>query len=96
MGLVWLGATVSLLTFGGGMLLTTEWRGSGEAVAASSSFPCTVSSITDGDTFRCARGRSERDDQTRIRLSGVAARETDGTCQRGHPCPERLGGSCRG
>src|SRR5688500_10052947 len=89
--LAWLGATVSLLTFGGGMRLTSDWRGSGQAVAASfaasASFPCTVASITDGDTFRCAEtdagGR-----QLRIRLSGVAARETDGTCRAGHPCPE--------
>lgn len=49
-------------------------------------FTCTVASITDGDTLRCreadATGR-----QIRVRIAGIAARETDGTCQTGHPCP---------
>ena len=43
-------------------------------------FLCDVSSITDGDTLRCADG-------TRIRLHAVAARESDETCKSGHPCP---------
>lgn len=43
-------------------------------------FLCDVSSITDGDTLRCADG-------TRIRLHAVAARESDETCKPGHPCP---------
>lgn len=42
---------------------------------------CSVSRINDGDTLRCQDG-------TRIRLHAVAARETDGTCTPGHPCPE--------
>lgn len=50
------------------------------------SFTCSVDRITDGDTFRCmendANGR-----QIRLRLSGIAARETDGSCADGHPCP---------
>jgi endonuclease YncB( thermonuclease family) len=54
---------------------------------AGDGFTCTVASITDGDTFRCreteANGR-----QIRVRLSGVAARERDGSCTPGHPCPE--------
>lgn len=54
-----------------------------------SSFTCNVASITDGDTFRCseidARGR-----QIRLRVSGIAARERDGTCTDGHPCPAAL------
>jgi len=45
-----------------------------------SSFSCRVSSITDGDTLRCVDG-------TRIRLHAVAARERDGSCSPGHPCP---------
>lgn len=49
-------------------------------------FSCTVSSVTDGDTFRCAEtGQDGR--QIRVRLSGVAARERDGSCSPGHPCP---------
>ena len=41
---------------------------------------CEVSSVTDGDTFRCRDG-------IRIRLHAIAARETDETCSPGHPCP---------
>ncbi|RVQ68754.1 thermonuclease family protein [Croceicoccus ponticola] len=43
-------------------------------------FECRVSSITDGDTLRCWDG-------SRVRLNAVAARETNGTCSPGHPCP---------
>lgn len=43
-------------------------------------FACKVSRITDGDTLGCSDG-------TRVRLNAVAARETDGTCSPGHPCP---------
>lgn len=43
-------------------------------------FTCQVVSVNDGDTLRCADG-------TRIRLHAVAARESDGTCSPGHPCP---------
>lgn len=43
------------------------------------SFPCTVASVHDGDTFRCADG-------TRIRVAGIDARELDGSCAPGHPC----------
>lgn len=41
---------------------------------------CIVASITDGDTLRCRDG-------TRVRLHAVAARERDGSCSPGHPCP---------
>ena len=41
---------------------------------------CEVAYITDGDTLRCQDG-------TRIRLHAVAARESDGSCSPGHPCP---------
>ena len=57
------------------------------AEADSRSFSCTVASVTDGDTFRCAEtGLDGR--QIRVRLSGVAARERDGSCSTGHPCPD--------
>lgn len=42
---------------------------------------CAVAHINDGDTLRCHDG-------TRIRLHAVAAREIDGSCTLGHPCPE--------
>jgi endonuclease YncB( thermonuclease family) len=41
---------------------------------------CDVASVTDGDTLRCQDG-------VRIRLHAVAARERDGQCAPGHPCP---------
>ena len=45
------------------------------------SFACTPTKVWDGDgPIHCAEG-------PRIRLSGIAARETDGTCSPGHPCP---------
>jgi endonuclease YncB( thermonuclease family) len=53
--------------------------------AASGAFSCTVASITDGDTLRCAeRGPDGR--AIRVRLSGIDARERDGSCAVGHPC----------
>jgi endonuclease YncB( thermonuclease family) len=75
-----------LLFFGvfgaGSLYLQSAWRTSGGtvAIASTTKFTCEVAHITDGDTFRCADG-------TRVRLSGVAARESDGTCRPGHPCP---------
>lgn len=69
--------------FGAGLLyLQSASRTSeGSVVTVSTTdFTWEVAHITDGDTFRCADG-------TRVRLSGVAARESDGTCRPGHPCP---------
>lgn len=43
-------------------------------------FSCAVAYVNDGDTLRCQDG-------TRIRLHAVAARESDGSCSPGHPCP---------
>ncbi len=43
-------------------------------------FACDVAHVNDGDTLRCQDG-------TRVRLHAVAARETDGSCSPGHPCP---------
>jgi endonuclease YncB( thermonuclease family) len=49
--------------------------------AAGAMFACTPISVWDGDgPIRCQEG-------PRIRLEGIAAREMDGTCSRGHPCP---------
>ena len=50
-------------------------------VPAGQSFQCTPTRVWDGDgPIWCAEG-------PRIRLSGVAAKELDGTCEVGHPCP---------
>jgi endonuclease YncB( thermonuclease family) len=59
----------------------------GAAQLPSGTFTCTVASITDGDTFRCAETEADGK-QIRVRLSGVAAREKDGSCTAGHPCPD--------
>jgi endonuclease YncB( thermonuclease family) len=91
------GALAFSALFCGGMLATAgrplvnqALSGTGnllEGILPGERFTCTVESVTDGDTFRCqqtdASGR-----QIRVRLSGVAARETDGTCKPGHPCPD--------
>lgn len=52
------------------------------------SFTCEVSDVHDGDTLRCADG-------ARVRLHAVAARELDGTCSPGHPCPAASAESAR-
>lgn len=45
-------------------------------------FYCTPTHVWDGDgPIWCEEG-------PRVRLSGIAAREMDGTCSKGHPCPQ--------
>ena len=44
-------------------------------------FSCTPTRVWDGDgPIWCAEG-------PRIRIAGIAAREMDGSCSPGHPCP---------
>jgi len=51
-------------------------------VAAGLVFLCTPTLIADGDgPIWCAEG-------PRIRIAGIAARERDNSCRRGHPCPD--------
>lgn len=51
-------------------------------VPAGETFTCTPTAVWDGDgPIWCAEG-------PHIRLSGIAAREMDGTCSPGHPCPD--------
>jgi endonuclease YncB( thermonuclease family) len=50
-------------------------------VSAGRSFTCTPTAVWDGDgPIWCAEG-------PKIRIAGVAARETDGTCRSNQPCP---------
>lgn len=50
-------------------------------VPAGQTFDCTPTRVWDGDgPVWCAEG-------PRIRLSGIAAREIDGTCRDNQPCP---------
>ena len=51
-------------------------------VPAGQTFVCTPTHVWDGDgPVWCEEG-------PRIRLAGIAARELDGTCSRGHPCAD--------
>lgn len=50
-------------------------------IPSGQAFQCTPTRVWDGDgPIWCAEG-------PRIRLSGIAAREMDGSCSLGHPCP---------
>ncbi len=52
-----------------------------DALATGTPFSCTPVRVYDGDgPIWCAEG-------PRVRLAGIAAREMDGTCRPGHPCP---------
>lgn len=52
-------------------------------------FVCTPTAVYDGDgPIWCAEG-------PHVRLSGIAARELDGTCRRYHPCPRASGKASR-
>lgn len=58
-------------------------------IAAGATFTCTPTRVWDGDgPIWCAEG-------PRIRLKGIAAREIDETCRRGHPCPAASGQAAR-
>lgn len=68
-----LAGVVGWSVYGGKSATIADMSGAGQ-------FSCSVASITDGDTLRCADG-------TRVRIAGIAARERDGSCSPGHPCP---------
>jgi endonuclease YncB( thermonuclease family) len=54
---------------------------SAQVVSKGQTFTCTPTAVWDGDgPIWCAEG-------PKIRISGVAAREIDGSCSVGHPCP---------
>lgn len=77
----------STIALAGILAASVAWYALPGSAAAGDAFSCTVENITDGDTLRCAEsgadGRS-----IRVRLSGIAARERDGSCSPGHPCPD--------
>jgi len=47
-------------------------------------FTCIVADVHDGDTLRCAE-RASGGRQLRVRISGIDARELDGSCAPGIP-----------
>ena len=52
-----------------------------QVVPAGQTFRCTPTRVWDGDgPVWCAEG-------PRLRIAGIAARETDGTCRTNQPCP---------
>ena len=54
-------------------------------IAAGLVFLCTPTLVADGDgPVWCAEG-------PRLRIAGIAARERDNSCRRGHPCPDASG-----
>jgi endonuclease YncB( thermonuclease family) len=58
-------------------------------VAAGTHFSCTPVRVWDGDgPLWCAEG-------PRVRLAGIAARESDGSCRRGQPCPAASAAAAR-
>lgn len=59
------------------------------SILAATIFICTPIAVWDGDgPIWCEEG-------PKIRISSIAAREMDGTCRPGHPCPRASGESAR-
>lgn len=59
------------------------------AALAAAVFACTPVAVWDGDgPVWCKEG-------PRIRIANIAAREIDGTCRPGHPCPASSGLAAR-
>lgn len=57
------------------------WTLFAQVVASGTTFTCTPTAVWDGDgPIWCAEG-------PKIRISGVAAREMDGSCRPNQPCP---------
>lgn len=78
--------SVTLSTLFGVLLVTagtaSPLAGQPNVVPSGQTFMCTPVAVWDGD------GPIWCDEGQRIRLAGIAAREMDGTCSPGHPCPE--------
>lgn len=59
------------------------------SMIAAAAFICTPIAVWDGDgPVWCAEG-------PKIRIANISARELDGTCRRGHPCPNASGVAAR-
>lgn len=76
-------ALLSTIAFTGVWMMTApNGAASPPSGATGSTFSCQVTGVHDGDgPIYCATGE-------KIRLTAVAARETDGSCSPGHPCPD--------
>ncbi|CAN1554623.1 COG1525 Micrococcal nuclease (thermonuclease) homologs [Caulobacteraceae bacterium] len=75
------GAVALIMLFAGQASGQNQPPPKAEMPQPGSSFSCEVTGVHDGDgPIYCTSG-------VKIRLSAVAARELDGTCSAGHPCP---------
>jgi endonuclease YncB( thermonuclease family) len=92
------GVTLAGCDSGAGTALAAE-SGAGRAgesgapgfaiVAEGERFACTPEKVWDGDgPIHCAEG-------PKLRLAGIAAREMDGSCSPGHPCPDATAEAAR-
>jgi endonuclease YncB( thermonuclease family) len=68
---------------------TSGIAGKPSVVPSGQTFTCTPVAVWDGD------GPIWCDEGPRIRLAGIAAREMDGSCSPGHPCPDASGEEAR-
>lgn len=73
-------ALVAAGTFSATLLWRPDVGTTVKAADRTYDFSCDVAYVNDGDTLRC-------EDGTRVRLHAIAARESDGSCSPGHPCP---------
>lgn len=62
-------------------------HGQESEAASADMFSCTVTKVHDGDGPIWCAERSADGKPIKIRLQAIAAREMDGTCSLGHPCP---------
>ena len=71
------------------MLIAGILLASAPVVPAGGAFACTPVLVWDGDgPIWCSSG-------IKVRLAGIAARELDGSCRPGHPCPDATGIAAR-
>lgn len=71
---------ISLLTIS--LSISSNDAAAAPIVPTGQEFTCSPTHVWDGDgPIWCQEG-------PRLRLSGIAAREMDGTCSSGHPCPK--------
>jgi endonuclease YncB( thermonuclease family) len=71
------------------LVLMTAVATAAPIVPAGQTFLCTPTHVWDGDgPIWCQEG-------PRVRLAGIAARELDGSCNPGHPCPVSTGVAAR-
>jgi len=72
------------------LILTAIFAAQVAIIPAGEVFECTPTRVWDGDgPIWCEEG-------PRIRLSGIAAREIDGTCRSNQPCPDADAEEARG